>query len=41
MEEYLKPIREETVRFDFEVDGEDEGMIGVLPVLAGAVGSSG
>jgi hypothetical protein len=28
----LLPFKEEIVRFDFEVDGEDEGLLGFLPL---------
>lgn len=31
---YVLPMTEDLVRFDFEVDGEDEGLVGVLPMLA-------
>jgi hypothetical protein len=29
---YLHPFKENVVRFDFEVDAEDESMCGVLPI---------
>jgi hypothetical protein len=32
---YLYPYKDDVVRFDFEVDGEDEAMAGVLPMLLG------
>jgi hypothetical protein len=32
---YLYPYKEDVVRFDFEVDEEDEVMVGILPMLAG------
>jgi len=32
---YLHPFKEDVVRFDFEVDSEDEGLLGVLPMLGG------
>lgn len=32
---YFYPYKEDVVRFDFEVDEEDEVMIGILPMLAG------
>ncbi|KAH8787105.1 stress responsive A/B barrel domain-containing protein [Hyaloscypha sp. PMI_1271] len=32
---YLYPYKDDVVRFDFEVDGEDEAMVGVLPMLFG------
>jgi hypothetical protein len=32
---YLHPFKEDIVRFDFEVDGEDEGLLGFLPILGG------
>jgi hypothetical protein len=32
---YLNPFKEDVVRFDFEVDGEDEGLLGILPMLEG------
>ncbi len=28
------PLTEDLVRFDFEVDKEDEDLVGVLPLLA-------
>jgi hypothetical protein len=31
----LYPYKEDVVRFDFEVDGDDEAMVGVLPMLLG------
>jgi len=31
--EFLYPYKEEVVRFDFEVNEEDEAMVGVLPFL--------
>jgi hypothetical protein len=36
---YLHPFKEIVVRFDFEVDGEDEGLLRVLPMLGGKGGS--
>jgi hypothetical protein len=30
---HLYPYKEDVVRFDFEVDGADETMVGALPVL--------
>ncbi len=35
MTTYLNPYKDDVVRFDFEVDGEDEAMVGVLPMLVG------
>ena len=32
---YFYPYKEDVVRFDFEVDEEDEVMIGIFPMLAG------
>jgi hypothetical protein len=32
---YLYPYKEDVMRFDFEVDEEDEFMVGILPILAG------
>jgi hypothetical protein len=31
----LYPYKDDVVRFDFEVDGEDETIVGVLPMLMG------
>jgi hypothetical protein len=31
---YLYPYKEDVIRFDFEVDEEDEVMVGILPMLA-------
>ncbi|PVH80237.1 stress responsive A/B barrel domain protein [Cadophora sp. DSE1049] len=35
---YVLPLTESLVRFDFEVDQEDEGLVGVLPLL-GSLGA--
>lgn len=32
MNTYLYPFKEEVTRFDFEVDGEDEKLLGFLPM---------
>ncbi|CZT04256.1 hypothetical protein WAI453_009681 [Rhynchosporium graminicola] len=32
---YVLPLTEDLVRFDFEVDHEDESLVGGLPMLAG------
>jgi hypothetical protein len=32
---YIYPYKEDIMRFDFEVDGEDEVMIGVVPMSVG------
>jgi hypothetical protein len=32
---YLHPFKKEVVRFDFEVDGEDERLLGFLPLDIG------
>ena len=32
---YIYPYKEDIMRFDFEVDEEDEVMVGILPMLAG------
>ena len=34
---YLYPYKEDVMRFDFEVDEEDEVMVGILPMLAGKI----
>ena len=35
MSTYLHLFKEDVVGFDFEVDGEDEGLLGFLPMLGG------
>jgi len=40
VEAFLKPIREQSVRFDFEVDEVDESMVGVLPMFGSLMGGS-
>ncbi|KAH7397705.1 hypothetical protein BKA64DRAFT_753329 [Cadophora sp. MPI-SDFR-AT-0126] len=35
---YVLPLAESLIRFDFEVDQEDEGLVGVLPLL-GSLGA--
>lgn len=35
MSTYLHPFKEDVVRFDFEVESEDEGLLGILPMLGG------
>lgn len=31
---YVLPLTEDLIRFDFQVDHEDEDLVGVLPMLA-------
>lgn len=37
MSTHLYPYKQDVVRFDFEVDEEDEAMVGVLPVMFGSM----
>ncbi|CZR58164.1 uncharacterized protein PAC_08055 [Phialocephala subalpina] len=36
--QYIRPIKENVIRFDFEVPEEDEHLVGVLPMLGALAG---